>query len=109
MPRPQAMEQRVSVPYGGNCSIRQPSSPGYSPGNRAAPQVQNLDNYLFTLKTGTSPALASHTATLMATHTATLMATLMATPPTKAHTDVSTPPRTARCYKRTTTTTRSKA
>jgi len=85
MPRPQAMEQRVSAPSGGNCSRPQPSCPGYSPGTTAARQVQNPTNCRYSLKPGASTAL------------------------TTLHTDISTPPRTARCYKRRTTTTRSKA
>ena len=85
MPRPQAEEQRVSVPFGGNSSIRQPKRPGYSPGKSAARQVQNPDSHRFSLKPGASTAL------------------------TAFHTDISTPPRTTRCYKRTTTTTRSQA
>jgi hypothetical protein len=85
MPRPQAMEQRISGPSGGNRSIPQPERPGYSPGNRAAPQLRTMDTYRFSLKPGATTALST------------------------LHTDIPTPPRTTRCYKRTTTTTRSQA
>ena len=85
MPRPQAMEQRFYAPSGGNRSIPRPESPGYSPGNRSASQLRTRNIHRYSLKPGSSTAL------------------------TTLHTTISKPPRTTRCYKRTTTTTRSKA
>jgi hypothetical protein len=97
MPRPQAMEQHIPIRSAGNRAIRQPERPGYNPGNPAVLQFQNPDTYRSFLKTWKSTTLA------------TTLTTTLTTTPSAFHTDTSKPPRTTRCYKRTTTTTRSKA